>query len=172
MLITDFQIIIFYQWTIVATYSLKTTSIHIIPVWPGSAVWNLRKSLDINHWTKDLCGRWNRVGDLENADLDPGIKASGSQKLLVQLVLPTACTRGCFEPSNTYLPDQAKAIGLRIINMRVNFLVFRCYFLWFYSSGKIQNTYFEEAVMNVYVIWWFYKALKDKSIRGDLLSSS
>lgn len=64
------------------------------------------------------------------------IKASGSQKLLVQLVLPTACTRGCFETSNTYLPDQAKAIGLRIMNMCVNFLVFQCYFLRSTPLGK------------------------------------
>lgn len=69
------------------------------------------------------------LGDLGNADLDPGIKVSGSQKLPVQLVLPTACTRGCFETSNTYPPNEAKAIGLRIINMCINFLVFQCYFL-------------------------------------------
>lgn len=129
MLIPNFQKIIIYQWTRMGTYSLKTTSIHIIPVWSGSAVWNLRRSLDMNHWTEDLCGRWSRVGDLENADLDPGIKVSGSQKLPVQLVLPTACTRGCFETSNTYPPNEAKAIGLRIINMCINFLVFQCYFL-------------------------------------------
>lgn len=137
MLIPDFQRIIFYQWTTVGTYSLKITSIHVVPVWPGSAVWNHRRSLDMNHWTKDLCGRCSRVGDLENANHDPGRSVvSGSQKLLVQLVLPTACTRGCFETSNTYLPDQVKAIGLRIINMCVNFLVFQCYFLGSTPLGK------------------------------------
>lgn len=91
-------------------------------------LWSFRRSLDMHHWTKDLWGRWSRVGDLENADLHPGIKMSGRQKLLTQLVLPTTCTRGCFETSNTYLPDKAKTIGLRIINMCVNFLVFQCYF--------------------------------------------
>lgn len=66
---------------------------------------------------------------MKNADPDQPIEDSGSQKLLVQLVLPSAYTRGCFETSNTYLCDQGKAIGLRIISMCVNFLVIQCYFL-------------------------------------------
>lgn len=76
------------------------------------------------------------MGDLKNADPDQVTEVSGSQKLLVQLALPSARTRGCFETSNTYLCDQGKAIGLRIINMCVNFLVFQCYFLGSAPVGK------------------------------------
>lgn len=73
---------------------------------------------------------------MKNTDPDQAIDVLESQKLLVQLVLPSACTRGCFETSNTYLCDQGKAIGLRIINTCINFLVFQCYFLCSAPVGK------------------------------------
>lgn len=73
---------------------------------------------------------------MPTADRDQVTKVTGSQEFLAQLVLPSACTRGCFETSNTHLWDQGKAIGLGIINMCLNFLVFQCYFLCSAAVGK------------------------------------